>query len=101
MKDEDLYTYVKKCMDCGGKTVVVDSRTQENGTILRRRVCSKCGTRFNTIEIEESMLEVGDLIDELDDLRKRNQYLISILKNIRGQANAGVNGVGFDGGNKK
>ena len=38
------------CIKCGGKSGVYDSRPFEN-TIMRRRECRKCKTRYYTIEI--------------------------------------------------
>jgi len=38
------------CVKCNSATSVVDSRPQETSAIKRRRKCSVCGHRFNTIE---------------------------------------------------
>jgi len=38
------------CIKCGGKSGVYDSRPFEN-TIMRRRECKKCKTRYYTIEV--------------------------------------------------
>ena len=38
------------CIKCGGKSSVYDSRPSED-TIMRRRQCKKCKTRYSTIEI--------------------------------------------------
>ncbi len=40
-----------ECPECGGKTVVVESR-EFLGAVYRRRKCKKCGFRFQTEEIE-------------------------------------------------
>ena len=40
-----------KCIRCGNlESKVLDTRTQEDGTIRRRRECTKCETRFTTCE---------------------------------------------------
>lgn len=40
-----------KCNRCGNlESKVLDTRTQEDGTIKRRRECTKCAARFTTIE---------------------------------------------------
>lgn len=40
-----------KCPFCGAaKTSVLESRTVEDGSIRRRRLCTKCSKRFTTIE---------------------------------------------------
>lgn len=46
-----------KCPYCGcKKSSVIDSRTIEDGTsIRRRRVCGQCGKRFTTYEIVEQV----------------------------------------------
>ena len=38
------------CEKCNSATSVVDSRPQETSAVKRRRKCSACGHRFNTIE---------------------------------------------------
>ena len=45
-----------KCMYCGGiESKVVDSRSAEDGTIIRRRrECLTCGKRFTTYETVET-----------------------------------------------
>lgn len=49
-----------KCPFCGtAETSVLESRTLEEGSIRRRRECSKCGKRFTTIEaVKKSFLWV-------------------------------------------
>ena len=46
-----------KCLNCGFiDTKVIDSRTNEDVTsIRRRRECPKCGKRFTTFEVYESI----------------------------------------------
>ena len=38
------------CPRCGGRAVVVDSRTYPTGEVRRRRKCRRCGFRFSTLE---------------------------------------------------
>lgn len=38
------------CPKCGGRAVVVDSRTYPTGEVRRRRKCRRCGFRFSTLE---------------------------------------------------
>lgn len=39
------------CPECGGKTIVMESRKRNGGSIKqRRRKCIKCGMRFTTRE---------------------------------------------------
>ena len=39
-----------QCLNCKTRTEVIDSRTQEDGTIKRRRECTQCHSRFSTQE---------------------------------------------------
>ena len=73
--DEDFKTYVKACVDCGSNTLVVDSRLHDSGSIRRRRACPKCNYSFWTIEIEECMSDLADMVDEIASLRKENERL--------------------------
>lgn len=81
MKGDDR-TYVKICVDCGAKTQVIDSREQENGVILRKRICPKCRYEFKTIEVEECMSEVAGVFDELTLLRTQNKKMREQLEYI-------------------
>lgn len=56
------------CPKCNGKTTVMESRKQRGGTIRRRRRCTKCGTRFTTLE----------MIWEID--RKRTDIACSVCE---------------------
>ena len=49
-----------KCPFCGtAETSVLESRSLDDGSIRRRRECSKCGKRFTTIEqVKKSFLWV-------------------------------------------
>lgn len=38
------------CPECGGTTTVIETREQSDGSIRRRRKCTKCGMRFTTME---------------------------------------------------
>ena len=40
-----------ECPECGGKTMVIDSR-EYAGAVYRRRVCKKCDYRFFSEETE-------------------------------------------------
>lgn len=79
----DGRTYVKTCVDCGTKTLVIDSREQENGSIWRKRRCPKCGFIFTTIEVEECMSDVADVFDEITSLRNQNKKLIHWIEQFK------------------
>lgn len=70
----EFYNYIKECPDCKGVTRVVDCRERPNGSIMRRRECTVCGFRYNTIEIEECMtddkvrIEIRRLKDHIERL---------------------------------
>ena len=36
---------------CDGATKVLESREREDGSVMRRRICGRCGFRFKTYEI--------------------------------------------------
>lgn len=36
---------------CYGVTKVLESREREDGSVMRRRICGRCGFRFKTYEI--------------------------------------------------
>lgn len=38
------------CPNCGGKSVIYDSRKLKDGSVMRRKKCRKCGIRFCTNE---------------------------------------------------
>lgn len=40
------------CRKCNGKSVVLDSREHQDGTIRRRRECLECKCRWTTHERE-------------------------------------------------
>jgi len=88
----DDRTYVKTCIDCGTKTQVIDSREQENGVILRKRICPKCRYEFKTIEIEECMSEVAGVMDELTFLRNQNRKMREQLEHIKSTVSSYLGG---------
>lgn len=46
-----------KCISCGSATKTLETREEHDGLITRRRKkCLSCSTRFNTFEINESMI---------------------------------------------
>lgn len=62
------------CQLCGSrKFSVIDSRHNEDGTVRRRRICKKCGTRFTTFEIT---------MDEYFTLRKIEELAIKMKEVI-------------------
>ena len=61
------------CPKCGGKTYVIDTRFSEkySPSIIRRRVCYKCRSRFSTYEVMPQMLEYGKKAqDTLSKIKK-------------------------------
>lgn len=44
------------CPHCGGETIVIDSRSQED-SVYRRRKCLVCEKRFSTTEIDIEMYQ--------------------------------------------
>lgn len=39
-----------KCSKCGGSTKVLDSQSDEQGSVYRKRVCTSCDCTFYTEE---------------------------------------------------
>ena len=40
-----------KCINCGGRMIILDSRHSDNGLKVRRRYeCTTCKTRMSTLE---------------------------------------------------
>ncbi len=75
--------FVKECFDCGGDTMVVDSRLHHSGAIYRRRKCELCGFAFSTIEIEGSMSQDYDLQEEIKQLRQENAMLKTKIEAVK------------------
>ena len=46
------------CKECGGKTIVIDTRSFEN-EVYRKRKCIVCGRKFFTAETEDDGFEDG------------------------------------------
>lgn len=44
---------VKECINCGGDTLVCNSRVDQYGRIVRKRTCTSCKQFYNTIEVLE------------------------------------------------
>lgn len=40
----------RMCPKCGASSNVYFVREMDNGNVIRRRVCTECGTRFETVE---------------------------------------------------
>ena len=78
----EVYNYVKHCPDCEGESIVVDSREREDGAIIRRRECTKCGFRYTTAEVEEMMVD-EKTINENARLRARIERLEAYIDRIR------------------
>lgn len=75
--------YVKTCVDCGGNTLVIDSRPTPQGGVLRKRKCPDCGYIFTTIEVEESMFDNYELLEEIKELRAQNKKLRDKVHKIK------------------
>ena len=71
-----------KCMYCGClESKVVDSRTSDDGTsIRRRRECESCGKRFTTYEKIEEMIMMVIKKDGWREAFDRNKLLNGIIR---------------------
>ena len=56
----------RKCPNCGKKQTMVRHSLSNNHGLQRRRLCLKCGHRYNTIEVHMDFLEevFGDAGDQ-------------------------------------
>lgn len=61
-----------KCIDCGNKTIVTDSRHTSSGIVIRRHKCVFCNSTFYT---KEEYVDYEDIKEELNatrvELRKK------------------------------
>lgn len=57
MNKQTDYKAARMCPRCGEDSVVYDSREQDDGSILRRRQCMRCGAKFVTVETFKKIAE--------------------------------------------
>lgn len=63
------------CLNCGGKTKVIDTAGDQTGT-YRCRKCTKCGHKFYTVEVPHSSAQL-----RLSRLRRNNLTKLKEYKN--------------------
>jgi len=51
LKDEKHMVGVKECVYCGGNTLVINSRTDEQGHVVRVRACQECKRQYKTVKV--------------------------------------------------
>ena len=68
------------CLNCGGETRVIDSRNSENpaNSIVRRRKCISCGSRFTTKETIVSTFKKAQPKKSKEDVDLEN-FIDSLL----------------------
>lgn len=74
------------CPVCGGDTRIVDSRNKDDHK-KRKRVCQKCGYKFNTIEIDMDLylkMEVKMIIENQEEVLAALEYLRNFSSLIGG-----------------
>lgn len=70
-----------KCPNCGHtKSNVIDSRPTENSSIRRRRECEKCGKRFTTYEIIDTIPIFIVKKDGKREIYDRNKMMAGMVK---------------------
>ena len=70
-----------KCPNCGHtKSNVIDSRPTENSSIRRRRECEKCGKRFTTYEIIDTIPIFIVKKDGKREIYDRNKLMAGMVK---------------------
>lgn len=81
-----------KCPRCGGETGVKDSRPVTHfgkPSVRRRRYCTECNERFQTVELTVGLGNVSDALKNLTAAAGRCQVAIEIFKRAVGEANLG------------
>ncbi len=61
------------CPKCSTETETINSRLRKDDVRKRRRVCSKCGYRFTTLEVDEN---------EYSQLKKDKKKLVQLVGRI-------------------
>ncbi len=70
-----------KCPMCGYEdSMVVDSRPVDNGSIRRRRECKRCGKRYTTYEILDSLPVMVVKKDGSREVFDRNKIITGLVK---------------------
>ena len=70
-----------KCPMCGfADSKVIDSRPTENESIRRRRECLRCGKRFTTYEILDSVPLMAVKKDGKREIFDRNKIMTGVVK---------------------
>lgn len=71
-----------KCPFCNfGDTKVIDSRAQDDNTVIRRRrICEKCGKRFTTYEKVDTIPMTVIKNNGVREIFDRNKVLSGIMK---------------------
>ena len=63
-----------KCIKCGGKTKIIDSRHNKPDEVRRRRECLKCGYRFSTYEtVIKKKDDKDNGTDNVTDISKKKK----------------------------
>lgn len=76
---------VKRCKACGSdKIFVYDTRNNEDGTVVRKRVCAGCGEDFKTLEIrnEDIVIDIKETLNEIMETRQKLTALYNFIKSI-------------------
>lgn len=78
-----------KCINCGRDADVKETRVSGEGVMLRRRrVCSHCGTKFSTFEIDDGLMSTikkymaahAAAIKKRQALTRRNEKILAKLR---------------------
>lgn len=70
-----------KCPMCGYEdSMVVDSRPVDNGSIRRRRECKRCGKRYTTYEILDSLPVMVVKKNGSREVFDRNKIITGLVK---------------------
>ena len=66
----------RMCPQCGADSLVYDSREFRDGSIIRRRKCQVCGTKFETIEhFSKYIKKREEKFFQTQDVENKNQKI--------------------------
>lgn len=83
-KDQEIHTYVKECAKCGSYSVrTINTEVRKMGQVYRKKICSDCGYRFSTVEVEQIVSDVDSMLREIEDLKMMNQELRNRIAEIK------------------
>ena len=83
-EEKEIYTYVKECAKCGGCSIrTINTEVRQMGQVYRKKVCSDCGYKFSTVEVEQIVSDMDAMLREIEDLKTMNKVLVDRIAAIK------------------